>query len=480
MFITETYSARDVFTPTKPARYTFVEREQINNKLVPALRTPGKQIVVYGHSGSGKTTLLVNKLHQVYEAHITTRCMSSLTFDQLLLDAFDQLAAFFDSERVVTRKKNISSSLETEYLGIKTKIGVDRSTDHTIKQQRVLPPQLTPQTLARFLGEARCCWVLEDFHKIEPAEKKRLAQVMKVFMDMSDHYSDLKIIAIGAVGTARQVIEYDPEMRNRVSEILVPLMSDEELRSIPEKGARFLNINIQDNVKDELVKYSNGLASVCHQLCLNMCFASGVELTTNNPIDFDNNLFKQAIDQYLEEASDTLKSAFEKALRQEHTTKFDDVNLVIEALLQVDQDGATRPAILTKIKEKENRYPLKQLSNTLDRLQTEEGGGIISYDKTSGRYSFSDPFYRSFALALMEKKIPKFDVGPIFVVTSFDDSWGRLFSSKLTLDAPPFFDVDPTLRSYEPKDKDTTAHKMDWQDKFFTGKRKGRHPRRRK
>src|SRR5436305_14238465 len=90
------YAAVDVFTPTKPARYTFVERESINEKLVAALRTPGKQIVVYGHSGSGKTTLLVNKLHQVYEDHITTRCISGLSFDQLLLDAFDQLGSFFD------------------------------------------------------------------------------------------------------------------------------------------------------------------------------------------------------------------------------------------------------------------------------------------------------------------------------------------------------------------------------------------------
>ena len=65
------YRVIDVFTPTKPARYAFVERESINDKLVAALRTPGKQIVVYGYTGSGKTTLLENKLHQLYENHIT-------------------------------------------------------------------------------------------------------------------------------------------------------------------------------------------------------------------------------------------------------------------------------------------------------------------------------------------------------------------------------------------------------------------------
>ena len=81
----EKHDVYKVFTPTTPARLTFVEREKVNSKLVNALRTPGKQVVVYGHSGSGKTTLLVNKLHQLYENHLTSRCMKSVTFDMLVL-----------------------------------------------------------------------------------------------------------------------------------------------------------------------------------------------------------------------------------------------------------------------------------------------------------------------------------------------------------------------------------------------------------
>lgn len=84
-----------------------------------------------------------------------------------------------------------------------------------MKQVRALPPQLTSQALARFLGETKCCWLLEDFHKIAPEQKLHLSQVMKLFIDMADHYRELKIIAIGAVDTARQVIKYDIEMRNQ-------------------------------------------------------------------------------------------------------------------------------------------------------------------------------------------------------------------------------------------------------------------------
>lgn len=39
------YITTEVFTPTSPARLTFVERETINAQLVSALKIPGKQVV---------------------------------------------------------------------------------------------------------------------------------------------------------------------------------------------------------------------------------------------------------------------------------------------------------------------------------------------------------------------------------------------------------------------------------------------------
>lgn len=209
-----TFTVTEVFTPTSPARVAFVEREEVNDRLVNALRTPGKQIVIYGHSGMGKTTLLVNKLHQLYERHITTRCMRGMKFDQLILDAFDQLAPYYSAETSRLEKAGVGVDLKASYEMIKVGISSTRSVEAGEKQVRMLPPQLTAPMLARLLGVQKACWVIEDFHKIESAEKPSLAQMMKVFMDMSDEYESLKIIAIGAVDTARQVVDYDHEMRN--------------------------------------------------------------------------------------------------------------------------------------------------------------------------------------------------------------------------------------------------------------------------
>src|SRR5690606_1084042 len=108
------------------------------------------------------------------------------------------------------------------------------------------------------------------------SEKQALSQLMKVFMDLSDDYSDLKIIALGAVDTARQVIDYDKEMRNRVSEIQVSLMTEDEIEAIITKGENALNIKFNPKIKKLISRHSNGLPSVCHHFCLNMCIAASI------------------------------------------------------------------------------------------------------------------------------------------------------------------------------------------------------------
>lgn len=393
-------STHDVFTPTKPARIAFVERDQINDKLVNSLRTPGKQIVVYGHSGTGKTTLLVNKLTQLYEHHITTRCMKGLKFEQLVLDAFDQLAPFYKAEYVRNKKTEIGGEIAASYSAIQAKLSATLSTDSVERDSRILPPQLTPQALGKFLGAQHACWVLEDFHKIDPSEKEKLSQLMKVFMDLSDDFSDLKIIALGAVDTARQVVDYDREMRNRVAEIQVPLMTEDEIAAIIEKGEAALNVKFNPNIKKLVTRHSNGLASVCHHLCLNMCLAADVTTAVQGePLLLTSGHCDRAVATYVDEASDSIKGAFDKALRQRRKTQYPNAALILEALCRLKEGGAARSEIYYRIRKREPKYPEANLKYLLPKMTTAEYGGVLRYDSNSGLYSFSEPIYRAYAIA---------------------------------------------------------------------------------
>lgn len=388
----------EVFTPTKPARLTFVERESINDKLVNAIRTPGKQLIVYGHSGSGKSTLLVNKLHQLYENHITTRCMKGITFEQIILDAFDQLSPYYIDVEKTNKTTGIGASIKGDFIFIKNQVTASLSESISKTKKRVLPPQLTPQALGRFVGEAKCCWVIEDFHKVDEEYRNELSQIMKVFMDMADDYSSLKIIAIGAVDTARLVVKYDSEMQNRVSEIMVPLMGEAELKLILDKGEGLLNIKLEDDVKNLIVHYSNGIAAVCHSIALNICIAADINETLPDAIEINTDILQKALEIYIEESSDTLKEKFDKALKLIKQTKYDNYRIVVNALSKFTQDGATKQELFDKILKDFKEYPLSNLTYCLEDLQKEARSTLVKYDDASGKYSFFDPIYRVYAL----------------------------------------------------------------------------------
>jgi hypothetical protein len=400
----EKHPTAQVFTPTTAASLTFVEREQPNNRLVRALQTPGMQIVVYGRSGCGKTTLLDNKLKQTYERHVTSQCITGTTLDDLLLDAFDKIAPFFIETVEQSKTKSLSATLEGTLKAVR--LALERKTEVTDAQvaKRALPPQLTPQLLAKCLGEVNSCWVLEDFHKVAETEKVKLAQLMKLFMDTAREYPTVRIIAIGAVATARQVVQADAEMTNRLAQIEVPLMSKDELDAIMSKGEELLNINIPERIKQTIHHCSNGLPAICHQLCLNLCQDAEIVETCDTTHAFTQDDLLASIQDWVAASKDTLEFQYDKAVRATKIRQFDNRRIIVDALGALPPEGGTHHQILVEIRKTHRKYPAGNLTNYLRELESDARGAIISRDKTSDRCFFTSPMMHAFVRAITHQK----------------------------------------------------------------------------
>lgn len=397
------FQVQEVFTPTSPAKANFIERETINRRLVRALRTPGTQMIVYGQSGSGKTTLLENKLHQVYERHIKTSCMKGMSFESVLLDGFDQLSVFYLSESTNSESVTIDAQIKSSYGLINAQIKSSSSTTDSNKYIRTLPPQLTAQNLARFMGAAGHCWILDDFHKIRNEDKEELSQLMKVFMDMSNEYKELKIICVGAVNTARQVVQYDLEMKNRVAEIKVPLMSKEEIHKIILTGFSLLNMSVEDSrVFEDIYHYSNGLASICHKLCLLICERLDVEQTIATSYGrksgekIKDEHLTYALKEYLDDASDTIKLSFDLAFTVTNSPA------VLEALSECGEEGECLDGIVKEVVSMGWSIEKPEVNTILAQLECEAGGSLVKSETDIEMFSFKDPFYMTFARTLFE------------------------------------------------------------------------------
>lgn len=392
---------KDVFTPSQPAaEVNFIQRPTISRRFDRALDQKGKQVIIYGPSGAGKTSLIRHKIHEGNIRYLITHCVSSMTFQDVLDQAFSDLNIFNENERVSSESNELKAEGKISIPFIPIKAGLSGS-DNINKQEKLkrvsefLP---NAQNLVEALGDRGMIWIVEDFHKIIESEKKHLAQVMKLFMDKSTTYPNTKIIAIGAVNTARQVVKYDQEMRNRVSEIEVNLMEYQELESIIIRGERLLNIQIADTVKDKIVKLSSGLPSVTHQLCYLLC----EEVKVTKAQDKANKLsiyypsLDKAIDEYVLEYSDTFKSTLEQALKVSRTRKHDNPSEIFRAILSIKKENFTTNDVLKKIQIFHRDYKGRSLEKHLKELTTHEKGEILRYLEDSELFYFSNPFIKAY------------------------------------------------------------------------------------
>lgn len=399
--IMEKFELNDIFTPSSPATHTFVNRPTINSLLVDAIRTRGKQLIIYGHSGTGKTTLLYNKLNQTYDDFIISRCTSDLTFDQLVRNAFDQLGKFFVSKTTKSKSRKIDSTISTDYKIIKGTLGYTKSHDSHDELQPVVGPQLTPQKLAAFFGSSNSCWVIDDFHKMEETQKKKLAQYMKVFMDESVNFPYVKIIAIGAVGTAKEVLNLDKELNNRVSEINVPFMSHEELKEIINKGESKLNISIDESVKEKIVQFSTGLPAVTHQLCFNLCLSKNLYETSEIHLYLDNDDFRYALGNYIITNSGYLHDRYEKAVEEPTEYHLPIYYHIVRSFITSKKNNLSLEDVQNYFKK--NKHPQQKtlLQHLLNQLTKPSRGNVLSFDESSETWFISDPFFRVYGICAM-------------------------------------------------------------------------------
>ena len=344
---------------------------------------PGKQVVLFGHSGNGKSTLWNYVIKKLKIKHIQSQCTNTMTVEQLMLDAFDQMDGYFAERTWNTKKRGFS-------VGKKDALGGTAEKEDTIETRRNLSPQLTPQSLAKQLDEKGSIWLIEDFHKVDDSEKKELAQVMKLF----NTYTKTKIVAVGAAETGHEVVEADQELRNRISEIEVPLLSDNESKAILARGGQLLNVGFSDDLSCKISNYANGLAAITHQLAYNMCVNNNIRARQGKKVIFDCSFLQKSVDAVTKERAHTHKVLYEQITKRERVRKYDNVVLILKAMCKLQNDKVTQNEILTKICEEESQYPQGNLSKYLKELCSSTYEEVLCV--TSGRYYFSDPFFKSY------------------------------------------------------------------------------------
>lgn len=401
------YKIGEVFTPSQPARINYIERKHVNKLINRALNLSGKQIIIYGYSGAGKTTILANTLRERSIKYIKTQCITGMTIHDIVIDAFNQLEVFYANNQESVKSNKIGGTIGASYFGLKSILSTEISSNKKISSKRAVELPITPQNLAKYIGLSNNIWVLEDFHKIDETEKKQMSQIMKVFMDMSVEFPNLKIIAIGAVNSAREVVNFDPEMKNRISEIEVPLMQIEQLLGIISTGERLLNLEFDEKISKRIVTYSSGLPAVTHQLAYLLCEENGITQTHNSikAHEIDPRTFDSVLNEYINENSDTLKAIFEKSTLTNRKRKSDNPIDILKAIIDLNKEEFKVVEVAEQIRIKDKGYKAVSLKKYLEELTKTSREEVLRYNKDSNTYHFSTPLVKAYFQCVFKSNV---------------------------------------------------------------------------
>ena len=131
-----------------------------------------------------------------------------------------------------------------------------------------------------------------------------------------------------------------------------------------------------------------------------MCDGADIKrsLPKSQSYEFNEYDLVLAVDEYIEDESDTIKRVFDNALTHNKGEN------AIRSLFYTGQEGGNIDELFGYCKEFYIRIQKNHLEETLSQLSSPKYGEIIKFDEDSHFYSFSDPFFRSFALAFFGEK----------------------------------------------------------------------------
>jgi hypothetical protein len=196
----------EVFKLSGVPVYTFVKPLEYE-KLVVALRTPGRGVVIEGPSGIGKTTAVTQALA---EQGIETTAL-----------------------RLTARKTDDRAVIEA------------------------LPEMKNPGLV-----------IIDDFHRLDEGTQRRFADFLKVLAD--EERADTKLVIVGINRAGDSLVAFAPDLNTRIDTIRFEANPDERVLELVKKGEQALNVRLGIAPKIvEAAAGSFYIAQMlCHETCL--------------------------------------------------------------------------------------------------------------------------------------------------------------------------------------------------------------------
>src|SRR5271168_4843662 len=128
---------------------------------------------------------------------------------------------------------------------------------------------------------------------------------------LSDNSVNATILLIGVADSVNELIREHQSIERALVQIPMPRMSDDEIRTIIDKGLARLTMGIDDAAREELVLLSQGVPYIAHLLCIYTCRAAlAAGRKTVYPLHVEKGM-NRSLDQWQQ----SIKALYSEAIR---------------------------------------------------------------------------------------------------------------------------------------------------------------------
>ncbi|MBO1268028.1 TIR domain-containing protein [Arthrobacter cavernae] len=218
-----TYNVEEVFKRSGVPSITFVKPKEYTRLLI-ALRSPGKGVVVEGPSKIGKTSSVMKVLSEID---------ASLPSSVMTLTARDP------------NDRDFISSIPSQ-----TDLGIV---------------------------------IIDDFHRLDAAVRESISDFMKILADQER--ADIKIVIVGINKVGESLLAIAPDLAGRIEVVKLGVNPDEKVRELVKKGCEALNIELA--AAESIVEASAGSFNIAQMICFEACISDDVVATLPGPKRID-------------------------------------------------------------------------------------------------------------------------------------------------------------------------------------------------
>jgi hypothetical protein len=387
----EIVRVEDVYTPTTIPTITFIERGGFGRRLTNSLKTKAQPICVEGPFKSGKTTIVRNKVKELFPKHIYIPCSTTSTFEQLLVQAFNDLGVSYSMGTEVKTAEG-GAGIKADLWPISAHLG-DKVKETVSHETPVVAPQPTSQSL--FAGAGNAPWIVDDAHKLAPDVFASVAKAMREWQSSAfgDNQARIIVIASEQWGKrwASEITKVAKDLNQRLARITTTMMSDSELEQVIRKGAEALNVDFSA-IEAEIKDVSIGNAGVCHYLCLHCCLAANVLETQYTAVRLTADHLETALDEYLRTCGESIDEAFSESKSKATAVcgnRF--FGTVLDLVSEQGPDGIPYNELVKQVAAIVGT-DIRTVGDGIMAM-SDEDVGVIRQDGVTGDVCFKEPLY---------------------------------------------------------------------------------------